>query len=84
MASEKMPNLLGSEECSLNGFLEASIVGFEVNVQDVYDGSLMEPGRGHYTIFQCTSAKTSKFLQPQFFDMFILDIITKMVICLLL
>ena len=32
MASEKMPNLLGSEECSLNGFLEASIVGFEVNV----------------------------------------------------
>ena len=26
----------------------------------------------------------SKFLQPQFFDMFILDIITKMVICLLL
>ena len=32
MASEKMPNPLGSEEYSLNVFLEASIVGFEVNV----------------------------------------------------
>ena len=32
MASEKIPTPLGSEEYSLNVFLEASIVGFEVNV----------------------------------------------------
>ena len=57
MASEEMPNPLGSEEYSLSGFLEVSIVGFEVNV--VYNGSLMESGKGHSTVFQRTSAKTS-------------------------